>query len=308
MSKLRVLLGFASIFGFMILSVWSATIDIGEKPLVTYQSEPLENPKGGDKFKGSNFIHPLKTPSGFIVTGSEPLDHRHHFGLWWPWKHVNHEGKDVNFWELQDGEGLIEAKEWEPVSNGLLARSIYTDRKAEGGAKLIINETTQITSPAYIESPVEGYLLDLEITQVNALDKPITVTAYRYSGFSLRATQVWNADNSTILTSEGYKRYQANFTKARWVRVEGDAERSESAGILLMSHPDNQNHPEKLRTWDVQHNGMVFVNFNTVGDEDWVFEPGIEYTRKYRLFVYDGNLTSHVAERMWQSYADSLEK
>jgi hypothetical protein len=64
----------------------SLVVSKGENALVEYRIEPIKNPAGGSTFKGSNFIHPLKTPSGFCVTDSQPNDHPHHFGLWWPWK------------------------------------------------------------------------------------------------------------------------------------------------------------------------------------------------------------------------------
>ena len=48
------------------------SIQIDGNDLVTYQAFPMSNPLGGEKFKGSNFIHPLKTPSGFTLTNSQP--------------------------------------------------------------------------------------------------------------------------------------------------------------------------------------------------------------------------------------------
>ena len=81
------------------------------KALIYYQTKPLSNPKGGDAFKASNFIHPLKTLSGFTVTDTQPEDHYHHFGLWWPWKFITSDGRKINCWELQQGEGFIETQE-----------------------------------------------------------------------------------------------------------------------------------------------------------------------------------------------------
>lgn len=70
----------------------------------------MENPTGGYGFKGSNFIHSLKTPSGFCVTDLQPDDHLHHFGLWWPWKLIKVDGRETIIWEFQKGEGLIQAR------------------------------------------------------------------------------------------------------------------------------------------------------------------------------------------------------
>ena len=47
----------------------------------------------------------------------------------------------------------------------------------------------------------------------------------------------------------------------------------------------------------------MFVNFNPVGDEPWTFEPGREYARHYRLFVYDGSVSLREAEGLWKKYA-----
>ena len=68
-------------------------VKAGSVDLLGYQKQPMAKPVGGDKFKGSNFIHPLKTPSGFCLTDLQPEDHRHHFGLWWPWKFLKAEGR-----------------------------------------------------------------------------------------------------------------------------------------------------------------------------------------------------------------------
>ena len=51
-----------------------------------WQHQQLKNAKGGEKFAGSAYIHPLTTPSGFELTCIQPGDHLHHYGVWWPWK------------------------------------------------------------------------------------------------------------------------------------------------------------------------------------------------------------------------------
>ncbi len=278
-------------------------LSVESKDLAFYQAEPLSEPLGGEKFKGSNFIHPLKTSSGFVVSQSQPADHYHHFGLWWPWKYVEVEGRQILCWELQGGEGLIEAADYETIDGGIVARSIYYDRKAPGGRTRILEERSRITTSDITDAPARGYFLDLEISEKTLGGKTVTVSSYRYSGFSIRATEFWDKDNSTILTSEGKDRDSANFSRARWVLVQGDSSKGERAGFLMMSDRENRSHPEKLRTWDTQENGAVFVNFNTVYDEDWEFVPGNEYTRKYRLYVFDGEITHEEAEALWSEYA-----
>ena len=278
----------------------------GGKELVFYQAKPMGSPVGGEEFKGSNFIHPLKTPSGFVVTDLQPGDHKHHFGLWWPWKHVQTGERKVLCWELQKGDGLIQAQSHESGPGWLTAKSDYIDRKAPGAAAVLLRETTKIKVSEVIESTVRGYFLDLEIIHRTAGDQPITVTPYRYSGFAYRGTPFWKNENSTVLTSEGMNRDKSNFTRARWVRVQGDTDQGGKAGVLLMSRPDNRDHPENLRTWSRGHEGAVFINFNTVMKKAWVFEPVKSYKRNYRLFVYDGSLSGDDAEVLWKGYASTV--
>ncbi len=281
------------------------TIPVEGEALVFYQAAPLENPIGGAAFKGSNFIHPLKTPAGFKVTHSQPADHPHHFGLWWPWKFIQHEGRRIVTWELQQGQGIVEARSNESAPDGLITQSVYINRTSRGGPKVALHETTRIGVSETVPTSTgdRGYFLDLEIAHTPAGDSPIVIRTHRYSGLGFRGSALWDKDNSTLLTSEGADRYAANSSAARWIRIEGTNGEEGTAGVLMMGHPTNHAHPEKLRTWDTQHEGAIFVNFNPVMDEPWTFEPGQTYTRNYRLFIYDGQLTAEAAEAMWHAYA-----
>ena len=282
-------------------------VTVQDKELIGYQAMPLVNPKGGEQFKGSNFIHPLKTPSGFIVTEIQPDDHLHHFGLWWPWKYIEIEGRQVLCWELQDGDGLVQAQNSRLTSDGFTATSVYIDRKASEGPRNLISETLHVKISEIIEHPVTGYSLDLEILHKTAIDIPVTALKYRYSGFAFRGTSKWNRNNSTVLTSECKDYDASNFTRAKWVRVEGSAEEGHTAGVLIMSCPLNYDHPELLRTWDSRsHNGAVFINFNSVQNRSWRFEPGKQYIRRFRVFVYDGTLTFEQADDMRKAYVKSI--
>ncbi|VGO22635.1 DUF6807 domain-containing protein [Pontiella sulfatireligans] len=278
------------------------TVSQEGQELFGYQFQPLENPVGGDKFKGSNFIHPLKTPSGFTGTDFQPVDHLHHFGLWWPWKKIKVDGREIITWELQKGEGLNQGRKAVPTKTGIVAESDYLDRTAPDGPLGVLHETTQIGIENFKTTLADGYFLDFDIEHRCSTELPVEVSKYRYSGFSIRASKDWSKDNSTILTSEGKRRLEANFTRAVWVKGEGAVPMGESAGVLMMGHPSNHAHPELLRTWDTQHNGAVFANFNPVQDASWNFEPGKAYARRYRVLVYDGEINKEQADRLWEEY------
>ncbi|MGC6423458.1 MAG: PmoA family protein [Lentimonas sp.] len=280
----------------------SVAIQLDGKTVGYYQSKPMENPLGGDKFGGSNFIHPLKTLSGFVISDFQPSDHKHHFGLWWPWKYVQLGERKILFWELQNGDGIVQSTGITETEDGFIATADYLDRKHPNGPTVILEETTLIETSVSKDAPAFGYFLNMEVTHRVVGEEALTATVYRYSGYSIRATSAWHRDNSVILTSEGAERYTANGSQARWVLSQGDTDTGGKAGFLMMAHSKNRNFPEKIRTWDKWHNGAVFVNFNPVMEKPWVFEPGEEYTRRYSLFIFDGELTIEEAEEIWNQY------
>jgi hypothetical protein len=277
-------------------------VSCGGQEILAYQFQPLENPAGGDKFKGSNFIHPLKTPSGFCITDLQPADHLHHFGLWWPWKIIKVDGREIVTWELQKGQGLIQGRSAVPTDSGFVAEADYIDRTAPGGPLVVLHETTRVDVGDLKIPSVDGYCLDIEIAHRCASEHPVEISKYRYSGFSIRASNHWNKDNSTILTSEGKGRYEANYSRARWIQAQGAVSKGGKAGVIMMGHPANHAHPELLRTWDKQHEGAVFVNFNPVQEAPWKFEPGRAYTRRYRVYIYDGEINKEQVDRLWEEY------
>src|SRR5690606_34136163 len=84
------------------------TIEINQKPLLTYHFGTIFPPEGVDSaYQRSGFIHPLKTISGHALTRIQPEDHYHHYGIWNPWTHVLFEGDTLDFWNLAKKEGTV---------------------------------------------------------------------------------------------------------------------------------------------------------------------------------------------------------
>ena len=65
---------------------------------------------------------------------------------------------------------------------------------------------------------------DFASTLNPATESPLTIEAYRYQGFSLRANAMWSDETATLLTSEGYDKSNGNATRARWTDINGISE------------------------------------------------------------------------------------
>jgi hypothetical protein len=282
-----------------------------ESPVLKYRYAETYPPEGVDPlFKRSGFVHPLWSPGGEVLTRIQPLDHYHHYGIWAPWTMTRVEGRKVDFWNLASGEGtVIFSKFLSEVSGtvyaGFQALQEHIDFGAKGFDQTAINEVLDIR---VWNTGGNVWIIDYTSTMTTPLDDGILLEAYRYGGgIGFRAIEKWTKDNSTVLTSEGKTRLDADGSRARWCLVEGETDAAQGrSGILFLSHPANRMHPEPMRVWPIDANGGrgdLFFEFTPIRYEDWELKPFIKYALRYRMVVFDGEMEPEMAERYWYSFA-----
>jgi hypothetical protein len=277
----------------------------GENLIFGWQKDLMAKPAGGGKFAASAFIHPLRTPGGFECTTIQPSDHLHHLGLWWPWKHVEVNGRTFNTWEIQEGQGAHVARSVKTLSHepGKAEWELHNEtviKPQNASPEVAIHETANVVLTLRPDATV----LDITLRQ-KAAGGPVTIPAYRYSGFSWRGPASWNKDNSTMTTSGGKGRDDANGTPAHWVVVSGPAAKG-TASLLILSAAEKQaGTPEKLRVWDSRmHDGAPFVNFNPVMQKPLPLDdahPAVSH-RKYRVIAADRTIDAAAADAEWRKW------
>ncbi len=289
----------------------SVRIRIGERSVLTYRYAIQPVPEGVDPiFSRGGFIHPLYSPGGEVLTQIQPPDHYHHYGLWNPWTRTRYEGREVDFWNLAKGQGTVRPQQVlestaGPLSGGFRASLNHVTFGPDSTESLALKEEWDVRV-WNVDPESRIWLIDF-VSKLNP-HEPLTIEAYRYQGFSLRATEKWGDATATLLTSEGLDKSNGNATRARWLDVNGVSVVPEgSSGVLLMTHPGNYNYPEHLRVWPTGDNGgenNVFININPAQDRDWELLPGNSYALRYRMLVYDGKLDPANAERFWRDFAE----
>lgn len=284
----------------------------GGSPLVSYRYKMTYPPKGVDSIFGkSGFIHPIITLKGDTLTRIQPPDHYHHYGLWGPWTHTRIDTTRVDFWNLGEGMGTVLFKEFKDTSSGdvfssFTAHQEHIDFKTQNAPQVALNENLKVR--LWNLGREDRYMLDYTTSFSSPLENGILFEAYRYGGgLGLRFTERWKADNCSVLTSEGKDRLTADGTSARWAIVTGDATDGKgTSGILFLSNPENRMHPEPMRIWPIDGNGGrgdMFFEFCPIRHEEWKIEANTAYQLKYRMVVFDGELTAEEAETYWQSFA-----
>lgn len=317
MTKTRI---FAVLFAFFVLPTFgqkrqdiaadkrdsALVILISGQPVLAYQYETVYPPMGVDEsYKRSGFIHPLKTLNGHVLTQIQPKDHYHHYGIWNPWTHVLFEGDTLDFWNLNQKQGTVRFAGFKKIQWNTSAAEFQALHEhvvlKNAQEKVALNEFQTIKVSLARKN---YYIVDFTIDYICASDHPFKILQYRYAGFGWRATEEWDKNNSEILTSAGKTRRDADGSTARWCIVQG-ALGKDYGGVVLLSHPNNFNHPEPLRVWPEDQNGRgdVFVNFAPTKNKDWLLEPGKTYTLKYRLIVFNNQFSPKKANRLWKRYA-----
>ena len=284
------------------------------KYILQYNHKEVMPPEGVDPvFKRSAFIHPLWSPDQQVLTRIQPPDHFHHYGIWNPWTKTRFQGREVDFWNLGEGQGTVGFKGYislieGPVFSGFKALQEHIDFTAGQEELVALNEVLDLRV-WNIKSEKKAWLLDFTSILNCATDSSILFYEYRYGGgIGYRATEKWGKENSSVLTSEGKSKDEADASRARWCIIQGETRSPEgNSGILFMSNPRNREHPEPMRMWpsDTQDGKEnVFFMFTPIRHNHWLINPGKNYVLKYRLLIFDGELNEEEAEVYWNDFAN----
>lgn len=251
----------------------------------------------------SGFIHPLWAPNGQVLTNIQPKDHLHHYGIWNPFTHTSFQGKEVDFWNMQKKEGRVDFVSFVSKHMGQVFGGFKALQRHMAGKVKAMDEILDV-KVYYSGTDASRYTWDYTSTLNCATVEGITLLQYRYGGgFGLRATADWKADNTTLITDAGNTRNNTDSTRARWVKVTGNTAKGRS-GMLILCAPDNYDAPQPLRVWDdkAQH-GELMLNYSPTKMKWWNLHYGREYQQRYRVVVFDNDLSVAESEAAWQAFA-----
>jgi hypothetical protein len=275
------------------------------QPLMSYQADPGEFPRADIKpsFKRGGYLHPIRTPSGRLVTDDFPPNHIHHHGVWWAWTHTEFGGRKPDFWNMGDGKGRVEfeavEKTWSgPVMAGFRSRHRFVDLTS-GQPVTALQEIWQVTSYAFTPGG-NAWMFDLMSEQHCATTNQLRLPEYRYGGVGVRGNWAWNGKDKTFfLTANGEAdREKGHATRARWCDMGGDVD-GNRVGIAILDHPSNFRHPQPMRI----HPTEPFFNYAPQQAGDMEIKPGAKYVSRYRFVIHDGPPDRTELDRLWNDFA-----
>lgn len=234
------------------------------------------------------YIHPLRTPSGLVLTRDAPDDHPWHHGLWFTIKFVNGE----NFWEEYDEYGVLR-------HDGPPEVDVGTDEVAVAGtlqwvrpdrATVVLDETRRFT---HRRLGADAYAIDVDVALTPRIDVVLDRTPFTtwggYGGLTLRGNEKW-ADTRLLLADRSVHQ-QIHGRPARWCDLS-----SAAGGVTIVDHPDN---PRSPTPWygstqaDTYGDGWAnFFNAAFLWDEPLDVAAGDALDLRYRVVVHDGEWDS----------------
>ena len=105
-----------------------------------------------DPARGKVFFDPVTLNGGPSLTNFRPIDHPHHYALWFSWKYINH----TNYWEEQVGPGISAGKtswsvpviETKPDGSATIRLALTYTNRAKARVDMVENREITVSAPA----------------------------------------------------------------------------------------------------------------------------------------------------------------
>ena len=251
----------------------------------------------------SGYLHPLRAPSGRVVTGDFAPSHPHQHGVFHAWRRASLGGATLDFWNLHEGTGTVrcvavDPPGAQPAFDALHARLEHVVLPRD---EVVLTETWS----ARAWRSCGAHVLELALEQRRPADPSLVVEEFHYGGLGVRGALDWEDGGFAILTSEGGGR-SADGERVRWCAISGsiggpDGEEG-IATLAVLAHPSNPRAPEPVRV----HPDVPYFCFAPMRVGAFEIAPDSPYAARYRLVVTDGPPDAALLDAQWADFAAPL--
>ena len=267
------------------------------------------------------FLHPLRTPSGLVVTRGFPLekvagesnDHHWHRGLWFAHGDIN----GIDFWRETSGDAAQDKKLPLPVGRIVLKGKPIT----RGGLKqgTIRAEFELIAPDNKVLGALRKRFIFHRLSAHNVIDVQATVLANQGIALKMGDTEegllgfrfadAFKEDRgATLANSDGLKGTKNIWGKrARWVDYSTTLN-GQQVGVVIFDHPSNPKHPT---FWHARGYGLNAAN--PFGEHDFYNDKSRDgsvtipakgsLTFRYRILIHQGNAAAINVEQLYATFA-----
>ena len=275
----------------------------GKDSILSYQAS--EKSLNG-KYIRSNYIHPLYTLDGTILTEDFPVDHLHHRGIFWAWHQLYIGDKRIgDGWEIENFNWEVTAvkeKKQKDSSKAIETTVLWKSplwKTKNGKEKAFVKETTVIK--VY---PKQSHyrLIDIEIALL-ALEPNMRIGGSEdekgYGGFSPRI----RLSNDILFTDPSGKITPTNLPipASEWMDISGSlGKNGTKAGLTVLCSPKN---PGAKNPWILRSKkSMQNAVYPFPGAKAVPLSNKKPTVLRYRLIIHDGDANSIPIDKIYQDY------
>ncbi len=276
----------------------------GKDSILNYQ---IAEKSFNGTYSRSNYIHPLYTLDGQILTEDFPPDHLHHRGVFWAWHQLYIGDKQLgDGWEIKDFRWEVKSVtelKGQGDARAIQAEVLWKTNRwidDEGNEKAVVKETTTIK--VY---PAENRYRQIDITvSIQALEQNMRMGGSEnekgYGGFSPR---IRLPKDIHFTSSAGEVKPDNLPVKADgWMDISGSYGKGGAlAGLTVLCHPNNPGFPNPwiLRSAKSMQNAVYpFPGASAVPLSET--QPTI---LRYRLLVHKGDGKAMDIAAIYADYA-----
>lgn len=206
-----------------------------QNPRFSYQ---VKTKAVAGQYPRANYVHPLYSLSGEVLTEDFPSDHLHQRGIFWSWHQLYVDNERLGDpWECEGITWIVDTTMTETHNKSAVLQSVV-NWLPEGWQTPVLREDVLIS---YSKTDPDHYELDFEIT-LTALVEGLQIGGSEdekgYGGFSARLKI---PDDIQFFSHEGEVTPQKTPVEAGgWVNVKGSfhADQNEPTGVVIMCDPD----------------------------------------------------------------------
>jgi hypothetical protein len=263
-----------------------------------YQIKPKSD---NGKYERSNYIHPLYSLNGNVITEDFPPDHPHHHGIFWSWHQVLHNDTPIaDSWMSENISWEVIHSKIKNAENAVVLDNevLWKSSLAGKEVKAIVRENSRIM----VHRAKEQYrIIDFDI-RLTPLVENLKIGGSDdekgYGGFSLRFKlprdiRFLSRDKEVIAQEHALQ-------AGPWLDFFGafDGNDAASSGVAVFSHRSNPGQPQPwiLRKEKSMQNpafpGRVAAGLPSEG---WRF--------RYRLVIHGNKIDVSDIERLYQEYS-----
>jgi hypothetical protein len=271
---------YASEHGFVLCEIAPGQLQLSENrsPVFVYHFDARQADGSSPGYRRSDYLHPVYTPDGVIVTDDFPPEHPHHRGISWMWPAVIVDGKKYDLWKMV-GIGQRPLR-WTARQAGAHRAHLGVENGWFVGERLVVKEAVDIVVHA---ASRRERSFDLALTFEAAgssvrLEGDNPNFGKGYGGLAFRLAP---SESTLLRTDNGVESRDSDMVPHRWAELSG-LFGGKPAAVRVEIDPSTAGFPDG---WCLRHYGFLGVNYP--GLKPVVLERGHPLTMRFHITISD---------------------